>query len=167
MTKQLLLSIYYLNLLCFIWNRLGNSCHCYPRLCSCRTLSHMAIQSISLLTKCILYAFQAIISVSEQNRIVGLGSLASWPEMDFNIINMMYAALPRHTQTEKTTLSCKDDCILTKNTRRWTYSLLRLQYDLCHPSWFIFVELLTVIVHDWYAIWFMICNVICNTPKLI
>ena len=35
-----------------------------------------------------------------------------------------------------TTFSCKDDCILTKHTRRWTYSPLRLQYDLCRTSWF-------------------------------
>ena len=27
-------------------------------------------------------------------------------------------------QTEKTTFSCKDDCILTKHTQRWTYSPL-------------------------------------------
>ena len=59
---------------------------------------------------------------------------ASKPEIEFNIINMMYVALPRHPQTEKTTFSCKDDCILTKQTRRWTYSPLRLQYDLCRPS---------------------------------
>ena len=59
---------------------------------------------------------------------------ASKPEMEFNIINMMYAALPRRAQTEKTTFSCKDDCILTKHTWRWTYSPLRLQYDLCRTS---------------------------------
>ena len=28
-------------------------------------------------------------------------------------------------ETEKTTFSCKDDCTLTKHTRRWTYSALR------------------------------------------
>ena len=28
-------------------------------------------------------------------------------------------------QTEKTTFSCKDDCTLTKDTWRWTYSALR------------------------------------------
>ena len=59
---------------------------------------------------------------------------ASKPEMEFNIINKIYAALPRHAQTEKTTFSSKGDCILTKHTRRWIYSPLRLQYDLCRTS---------------------------------
>ena len=63
---------------------------------------------------------------------------ASKPEMECIVINMMYAALPRHKQTEKTTFSCKDDCILTKHTRRWTYSPLRLQYDLCRSSFTVF-----------------------------
>ena len=35
-----------------------------------------------------------------------------------------------HAQTKKTTFSCKDDCILTKHTWRWTYSALR--YFLYH-----------------------------------
>ena len=56
---------------------------------------------------------------------------ASKPEMEFHMINMMYAALPMRATT---TFSCKDDCILTKHTRRWTYSPLRLQYDLCRTS---------------------------------
>ena len=61
---------------------------------------------------------------------------ASKPEMEFHMKNMMYPALPMpmHAQTEKTTFSCKDDCILTKHTRRWTYSPLRLQCDLCRTS---------------------------------
>ena len=46
----------------------------------------------------------------------------------------MYAALPMCAQTEKTTISCRDDCILMKHTWRWTYSPLRLQYDLCRTS---------------------------------
>ena len=54
--------------------------------------------------------------------------------MEFHVINMMYTALPMRTQTEKTTFSCKDDCILTKHTWCWTYSPLRLQYDLCRTS---------------------------------
>ena len=37
------------------------------------------------------------------------------------MINKMYAALPMHAQTKKTIFSCKDDCILTKPTWRWTY----------------------------------------------
>ena len=61
----------------------------------------------------------------------------SKPEMEFKIMNMMYAALPRYAQTEKTTFSCKEDCILTKHTRRWIYSPLRPQYDLCRTSLFI------------------------------
>ena len=39
----------------------------------------------------------------------------SKPEIEFLMINMMYAALPMCAQTEKTTFSCKDDwgkCIL-------------------------------------------------------
>ena len=57
------------------------------------------------------------------------------PEMEFHMINIMYVALPMCAQTEKTTFSCKDECILTKHTQRWTYSPLRLQYDLCRTSW--------------------------------
>ena len=38
------------------------------------------------------------------------------------MINIIYAALPTHAQTEKTTFSCKDDCTLTKHTRCLTYS---------------------------------------------
>ena len=56
------------------------------------------------------------------------------PEMEFHMINMMYAALPMRAQTEKTTFSCNDDCILTKRTRCLTYSPLRLQYDHCRTS---------------------------------
>ena len=33
----------------------------------------------------------------------------SKPEIDFHIINIIYAALPMHAQIEKTTFSCKDD----------------------------------------------------------
>ena len=31
--------------------------------------------------------------------------------MEFNMINVIYMALPMHTQTKKTTFSCKDDCM--------------------------------------------------------
>ena len=31
------------------------------------------------------------------------------PEMEFHMINMIYAALPMREQTENTTFSCKDD----------------------------------------------------------
>ena len=41
------------------------------------------------------------------------------------MINITYAALHMRAQTEKSTFSCKDDCTLTKHTRRWTYSALR------------------------------------------
>ena len=50
---------------------------------------------------------------------------ASKPEMEFHMMNIIYAALSMRAQTEKTTFSCKDDCTLTKHTRRWTYSALR------------------------------------------
>ena len=36
------------------------------------------------------------------------------------MINITYAALHVRAETEKTTFSCKDDCTLTKHTRRWT-----------------------------------------------
>ena len=49
----------------------------------------------------------------------------SKPEMEFHMINVTYVALHMHAETEKTTFSCKDDCTLTKHTRRWTYSALR------------------------------------------
>ena len=54
------------------------------------------------------------------------------PEMEFHMIYMIYAALPMHAQTEKTTFSCKDDCTLMKHTRRWTYSASRyFWYFIC------------------------------------
>ena len=55
-------------------------------------------------------------------------------EMELYMINLIYVALLMCEQTEKMTFSCKDDCILTKHTRRWTYSSLSLQYDLCRTS---------------------------------
>ena len=48
------------------------------------------------------------------------------------MINMIYAALSMRAQTEKTTLSCKEDCTLTKNTRRCTYSARDFEIPLCH-----------------------------------
>ena len=53
------------------------------------------------------------------------------------MINITYAALHMREQTEKTTFSCKDDCTLTKHTRRWTYSSLRyflIKCQKCLPS---------------------------------
>ena len=49
----------------------------------------------------------------------------SKPEMELHMINIIYAALPMRAQTEKTAFSCKDDCTLTKHTRRWPHSALR------------------------------------------
>ena len=46
------------------------------------------------------------------------------------MINITYAALHMRAQTEKTTFSCKDECTLTKHTRRWTYSALRYFFGL-------------------------------------
>ena len=43
---------------------------------------------------------------------------------EFHRINIIFAALPMHAQTKKTTFSCKDDYTLTNYTRRWTYSAL-------------------------------------------
>ena len=40
---------------------------------------------------------------------------ASKLEMEFHMIDILYAALSIHAQTEETTLSCKDDCTLTKH----------------------------------------------------
>ena len=45
----------------------------------------------------------------------------SKPEMELGMINVIYAVLPMCAQTEKITFSCKDNCILTKHTRRWIY----------------------------------------------
>ena len=50
------------------------------------------------------------------------------------MINMIYAALSIHAQTEKTTFSCKDDCLLTKHTWCWTYSARDFEIPLCHTS---------------------------------
>ena len=57
---------------------------------------------------------------------------ASKLEMEFQRINMMYAALPMRAPM---TFSCKDGCILTKHTRRWTYSALRYFFN---PSLILF-----------------------------
>ena len=34
------------------------------------------------------------------------------------------------TQTEMTTFSCREDCKLTKNTQRWTYSALQYFFSV-------------------------------------
>ena len=57
---------------------------------------------------------------------------ASKPEMEFHMINIIYAALSIRAQTEKTTFSCKDDCTLTKPTGCWTYSTRDFEIPLCH-----------------------------------
>ena len=49
----------------------------------------------------------------------------SKPEMEFHMTNIIYAALSMRAQTGKTRFSCKDDCTLTKPTRRWTYPALQ------------------------------------------
>ena len=46
------------------------------------------------------------------------------------MINIIYAALYMRPQTEKTTFSGKDDCTLSKHTRRWTFSALRYFFYL-------------------------------------
>ena len=57
------------------------------------------------------------------------------PEMEFHMINMIYVALSMRAQTEKTTLSCKDDCTLMKHTQHLTYSARDFEIPLCHiPS---------------------------------
>ena len=56
----------------------------------------------------------------------------SKPEMEFHMMNIIYAALSISAQTEKTTFSCKDDCTLTKYTGRWTYSARDFEIPLCH-----------------------------------
>ena len=47
------------------------------------------------------------------------------PDMEFHMMNIIYAALSISAQAKKMTFSCKDDCTLTKHTRPWTYSALR------------------------------------------
>ena len=54
------------------------------------------------------------------------------PELEFHKMNEIYAALSIHAQTEKTTFSCKDACILTKYTQRWTYTARDFEIPLCH-----------------------------------
>ena len=56
----------------------------------------------------------------------------SKPEIEFHMIDIIYAALPMGPQTEKATFLCKDVCTLMKHTRRWTYSAL--QYFLFTDS---------------------------------
>ena len=58
----------------------------------------------------------------------------SKPEMEFHMINIINAALPMRTQTEKTTFSCKDDYTLKKYTWGWTYSGLQYLFYLCSVS---------------------------------
>ena len=75
--------------------------------------------------------------------------------MEFHMMNITYAALHMCTQTEKITFSCKDDCILTKHTWRWTYSPLCLQYDLCSTSFnkrlFFPVSVYSLAKDSWYV----------------
>ena len=52
--------------------------------------------------------------------------------MEFHSIHIIYAALSICVQTENTTFSCKDNCTLTKHTRRWTYSARDFEIPLCH-----------------------------------
>ena len=56
----------------------------------------------------------------------------SIPEMEFHMMNIIYAALSISAQTEKTTFSCKDDCTLTKHTGPCTYSARDFEIPLCH-----------------------------------
>ena len=56
----------------------------------------------------------------------------SKPEMEFHMINIIYAEFSIRAQTEKTTFSCKDDCTLTKHTGRWTFSAKDFKILLCH-----------------------------------
>ena len=56
----------------------------------------------------------------------------SKPEMEFHMMNIIYAALSISAQAKKTTFSCKDDCTLTKHTGRWTYSAKNFEIPLCH-----------------------------------
>ena len=58
----------------------------------------------------------------------------SKPEMEFHMINIIYAALPMRAQTEKTTFSCKDDYTLKKHTWGWTYSALQYLFYLYSVS---------------------------------
>ena len=58
----------------------------------------------------------------------------SKPEMDFHMINIIYAALPMRAQTEKTTFSCKDDYTFKKQTWGWTYSALQYLFYLYSVS---------------------------------
>ena len=56
---------------------------------------------------------------------------ASNLEMEFHMINIIYAALSIRAQTEKTTFSCKDDCTLMKTTRGWKYYARDFEILLC------------------------------------
>ena len=56
---------------------------------------------------------------------------ASKPEMEFHMIDIIYAALSIRAQTEKTTFSCIDDCTLMKHTRCWTYFARDFEIPLC------------------------------------
>ena len=58
----------------------------------------------------------------------------SKPEMEFHMMNIIYAALSISAQAKKTTFSCKDDCTLTKHKWCWTYSALRYFFILNKPE---------------------------------
>ena len=52
---------------------------------------------------------------------------ASKPEMEFHMINIIYATLPMYEQREKMIfITYKDDSTLTKHTRCWTYNIFQL-----------------------------------------
>ena len=98
---------------------------------------------------------------------------ASNMEIEFNIINMMYAALPMLAQTEKTTFLCKDDCILTKHSRCWTYSALRYfhypiyrvygyKWKMCTGSWDIDLNLRINLKcnQNWGTFWLVFLHIV-------
>ena len=64
----------------------------------------------------------------------------------FTHMVLIYMASSTSVQIEKTTISCKDDCTLTKHTGPCTYSARDFEIPLCHTpplrSFFILMEFL-------------------------
>ena len=60
----------------------------------------------------------------------------------------MLAALAEYSR-EKMTFKCKDDCTLTKHTRRWTYGFnvwpLKKQIEFCATYWVLHIPALRIL----------------------
>ena len=77
----------------------------------------------------------------------------SKPEMEFHMIDITYAAMHMRAQTKKTTFSWKDDCKLTKRTRRWTYLIISDYYFASIRKLICLVQNFILLLSKYNIIW--------------